>query len=321
MTGRRPTVGVALAVLNGTATVDEALASVAWQWRQADAVVVVDDGSTDATAGRVGRWADRLPLTVVRHPANRGLWAARNSGIDALGTDLVAFLDADDVWLPDHLGSLEELAGPGQIVSPSALEWVPGEAVRPRAVGADRKTGGRITSRSAVATRRRLITENFLFSGSMVSLTDVRAVGGCRPFPASEDWDLWLRMVRRGCEVRVCPAPTVLYRRHPASMSHALGCLPADVAVLNAYLSEEPDSDLRRVARRTLADRRARAAVERAMTSARAGCSLGARRHAIAGLVGRPRTALLGIGMLVAPGSTARGWAGSGYQRLRRVGR
>lgn len=322
MSGRKPTIGVALSVCNGAAVVGDALASVAWQWRQPDAVVLVDDGSTDATVDQVERWADSLPLTVVRHATNRGLWAGRNAGIEALGTDLVAFLDADDVWLPDHLRSLASLAGPGVIASATALQWWPGEALQARA---GRRHGDRRPARGggrgASDTARRLVTENFVFSGSMVARADVQAVGGYRPFPASEDWDLWLRMVRQGCDVRVCPSPTVLYRRHPGSMSHALGCLPADIAVLQAFLQEEPDASVRRVARRTLSDRLARQRVERAMAEASHGRPARARRQALAGLLGRRRTALLGVGMVVAPVATTRRWEGSGLQRLRRIGR
>lgn len=66
-----------------------------------DEVVVVDDGSQDATPAVVADAAARLPLTAIRHEAARGRSAASNAGADAAGGDLLIFLDGDT------------LAGPG----------------------------------------------------------------------------------------------------------------------------------------------------------------------------------------------------------------
>jgi glycosyltransferase involved in cell wall biosynthesis len=63
-------------------------------------VIVVDDGSTDETAGILERYRGRI---IVISQENRGPSAARNRGIAAARGDLIAFLDADDVWLPRKL--------------------------------------------------------------------------------------------------------------------------------------------------------------------------------------------------------------------------
>ena len=93
-----PTVSVVVAVRDGARYLGEALESVAAQTRRADEVVVVDDGSTDDSAAVAAAHGAR----VERRPP-LGHAAARNRGIEASSGELVAFLDADDRWLPEKL--------------------------------------------------------------------------------------------------------------------------------------------------------------------------------------------------------------------------
>src|SRR5262245_40005907 len=80
----------------------QALESVFSQSRRPDDVIVVDDGSPDPAAVRrmVARYAESVRL--VRQP-NQGAGGARNTGIIATSAEFIAFLDADDRWLPDFL--------------------------------------------------------------------------------------------------------------------------------------------------------------------------------------------------------------------------
>ena len=66
-------------------------------------LLVIDDGSTDGTAALVAGLTD--PRIRYVHQANAGLSAARNTGIREASHPFVAFLDADDEWLPIHLSS------------------------------------------------------------------------------------------------------------------------------------------------------------------------------------------------------------------------
>jgi len=65
-------------------------------------LIVVDDGSSDATPQLLAAIEDKR-LRVVRHDRNRGAAAARNTGIRAAQGELIAFLDSDDVWFPEKL--------------------------------------------------------------------------------------------------------------------------------------------------------------------------------------------------------------------------
>ena len=93
-----PLVTVIVPGYNVAAYVDEALASLRaqtlTQWR----AILVDDASTDDTGERFAVAAASDPrFTLVRHPEQRGLGAARNSALDQIASPFVAFLDADDV--------------------------------------------------------------------------------------------------------------------------------------------------------------------------------------------------------------------------------
>jgi GT2 family glycosyltransferase len=97
---RRPTVSVVIPAFNAESSIDAALESVFAQSYPHLEVVVVDDGSSDGTAGRLETWRGRVQ--VIRQ-ANGGPGRARNAGIRATSGTLIAFLDADDTWLPGKL--------------------------------------------------------------------------------------------------------------------------------------------------------------------------------------------------------------------------
>ena len=87
--------------------VGQAFESIAQQSYLPEEAIVVDDGSSDATADRARELAAKMPfpVTVIRQP-NGGISAARNTAITAARTDLIALLDADDLWLPRHLENI-----------------------------------------------------------------------------------------------------------------------------------------------------------------------------------------------------------------------
>jgi glycosyltransferase involved in cell wall biosynthesis len=96
-----PRVSVVIPAYNHARYVGEAIRSVLAQTFQDFEVIVVDDGSTDET-GEVVAALKEPRITYVRQ-SNRGQAAARNTGIRASSGEYVAFLDDDDLWLPDKL--------------------------------------------------------------------------------------------------------------------------------------------------------------------------------------------------------------------------
>lgn len=205
-------VSVVVPAFNAEATLARALGSVAAQHPYPVAeVVVVDDASRDRTAAT----ASELGATVVRQPSNQGVAAARNAGIAAVTTPWVAFLDADDEWLPHHLATLWEARADHAFLAGSALtsglgtasEWFDGPVRR----------GERAPIRSP---RTLLVPENFVpASGAMLRTELVRAVGGLRGHRGVlEDLDLWVRLLERGTGL-VLPIVTVRYHVHPGQIS------------------------------------------------------------------------------------------------------
>jgi hypothetical protein len=95
-----PSVSVIVAVHNGAGFIAGALSSILSQTAPAAEVLVVDDGSTDGTAGVVARFPS---VRLLRRRDNRGQAAALNWGVARSTGSHLAFLDADDVWVPDKL--------------------------------------------------------------------------------------------------------------------------------------------------------------------------------------------------------------------------
>ncbi|MBN1764437.1 MAG: glycosyltransferase family 2 protein, partial [Sedimentisphaerales bacterium] len=93
-------VSVVIPAYNAEGTVGRAVESVLQQTREADEIIVIDDGSNDGTAATLQKYGE--PVRYI-YQNNAGPGAARNNGIKAAQYEWVAFLDADDEWLPDKL--------------------------------------------------------------------------------------------------------------------------------------------------------------------------------------------------------------------------
>jgi glycosyltransferase involved in cell wall biosynthesis len=201
-------------VFNGARYVGAAIESVLAQSLPDWELVVVDDGSTDGTAAALRPYAADARVTVLAQE-NRGLARARNRGLSVPAAELVAFLDADDLWTEDHLeamvGALRST--PDAVLAFAGWQYVDADgALLPQAVmpfHAD-----------PAEARRELPWRNAIVPSAVVArLEAVRGVGGFDPrLRACEDWDLWIRLLDAGPFVAVARVST-RYRVHPASMT------------------------------------------------------------------------------------------------------
>lgn len=85
---------------------DEALESVIGQTYRNLEVLLIDDGSTDGSGEICDQYLERDPRILVFHQENKGLSAARNTGLDHATGDLIAFLDPDDAYEPEMIETL-----------------------------------------------------------------------------------------------------------------------------------------------------------------------------------------------------------------------
>jgi len=124
----KPRVSVIVPLYNKAAFVRRALDSVASQTFADFEAIVVDDGSTDGGARVVAEYADARSRLVTQRNAGPG--AARNRGIEEAAGEFLAFLDADDEWLPEYLAEsvrlLEDFSGEAATVTSGYFEHPPG---------------------------------------------------------------------------------------------------------------------------------------------------------------------------------------------------
>ena len=190
------------------ASVEAAIRSALGQTRPPDEIVVVDDGSTDATATVVRRIGG--PVRLVSKPQG-GPSSARNAGVAESFGDWIAFLDADDEWHPEKLERQLRLAK-GDVVL-VATDWSR-DAVRAPAPEPVPTT--------VLPTSKILLLNRFQTSTVLLRRDAFTAAGG---FDSSldgvEDWDMWLRASREGRVVKL-DWPFVRYTDVATSYSKAL---------------------------------------------------------------------------------------------------
>jgi glycosyltransferase involved in cell wall biosynthesis len=185
--GRVPAVSVVMAVRNGAAWVAEAIGSVLGQTDGDHELIVVDDGSTDATADLLAGMSDPR-LRVVRQAA-AGLTRALNRALGLARADLIARRDADDLALP------ERLARQRAFLAAHADVGVLGTAAR-EVDAAGVSVGEVRPPQDDAAIRRALIRANpFVHSSVMARRALLASAGGYDTRVAvAQDYELWMRL-------------------------------------------------------------------------------------------------------------------------------
>jgi glycosyltransferase involved in cell wall biosynthesis len=228
--------------------VEAALASIAGQSEPPQEIIVVDDGSTDGGDRRVEAMGV-AGLRLIRQQ-NAGPGAARNAGLAAAGARHVAFLDADDVWLPDHLAGLRALAQdfPGHALYANPIAAMGDAPVAPSSPA--------VIHDYAAAWLGGLVVSTI---GVMVDREAALAVGGFSTAAhRGEDLALWLKLTR-GRPMAMGGAVGALYRRDASELTRRPASGPdAAMQWIDAYLAGGAADRLERA---TLAAYRARLAI------------------------------------------------------------
>lgn len=181
-----PCVSVIIPTFNRSWILKEAIDSVLSQKFTDFEVIVVDDGSNDATASLLSAYKGQITTI---HQENKGVSAARNAGILIAKGKYIAFLDSDDMWLPEKLSCQVEFfqSQAEAVICQTDEIWIRNN-VRVNPKNRHKKPTGMIfqpslqlclVSPSAVMIKKSLFDEVGLFNEA---------------FPACEDYDLWLRI-------------------------------------------------------------------------------------------------------------------------------
>jgi|SRR5579859_5860201 len=231
------TVSVVIPAYNAAKWIASTLDSVLAQDFQDFEVIVVNDGSTDLTASILANYTRINCL----HKTNGGLGSARNAGIRAAQGEYIAFVDADDLWLPSKL-TLQV-----QLLEQTQLAWAYCDGyIFDSDTGTVSSVFGRTRRFHSGDILCQLFIENFIPSPTPlirrnvfdeVGLFDQTEVVHMR-----EDWDLWLRIAAR-YPVALVNRPLVCYRRHAGSNTareHPLAVLRSQVAVIENAAAREP---------------------------------------------------------------------------------
>jgi len=205
-------ISVIIPVFNGEATIEETIISISNQTFKDIEIIIINDGSTDATLEIIENISDTR-IKIFSYP-NAGLSASRNRGISQAKGEYISFIDADDLWAPDKLESQWQALqkNPQAAIAYSWTDYIDESS---KFI----KSGRRIKINGDAFSK--LLITNFLENGSnpLIGKTALEKVGGFdESLFAAEDIDMWLRLAAN-YEFICVEKPQILYRTSTTSMS------------------------------------------------------------------------------------------------------
>lgn len=230
-----PLISVIIPVYNGEKTIRETIKSALQQTFSDFELIIINDGSQDATLAIVNSIKDPR-IKVFSYP-NTGSNPSRNRGVSHATGEYIAFLDADDLWTPNKLES--------QLI---ALQANPQAAVAYSWTNSIDELGQFLRQGSHISVTgdvyKQLLLSNFLDSGSnpLIRAHALAAVGGFDESLAhGEDLDMWLRLADHYQFVAV-PSPQILYRQSSNSVSSNIKSMEAStLRVLEQAFERKPE--------------------------------------------------------------------------------
>ena len=174
-------------------------------------IVAVDDGSFDKTSQILNNYKIKNNIKVITQ-SNKGLGAARNTGIKASDGIYICLLDADDLWVPNKLTSLYEIIKNKGYALISNDEIILGNKYLfylrnnpPRSLS-NLLISGNTLSPSAITIKKEIFDKVGLFKEG-------------KQFLGVEDWDFWIRLIDSGEKIKHLAKPLGIYRRDIQNMS------------------------------------------------------------------------------------------------------
>jgi glycosyltransferase involved in cell wall biosynthesis len=212
---RDPRVSVIMPAFNVASYIAGAIESVLSQSFTNYEIIVINDGSPDTAELEKALlpYVDRL---IYAHREHGGPAAARNAGLQLARSPIIAQLDPDDEWLPDFLTTLLDILDRDpdlDVLYTNSLIF--GETVH------NGKETMALSPSSGQVTFDRLVSEECTVLSSLIGKKDAFFRAGCfdENLVASEDFDMWLRILKSGGRIGYHPAVLARYRRRKDSLS------------------------------------------------------------------------------------------------------
>lgn len=231
-------VSVVIPTYNHARFLRQAIDSALGQTLPPREVIVIDDGSSDGTPDIVAEYGHRI--RAVRH-TNRGVAATRNAGAALATGELLAFLDADDVWLPRKLElQVEQFRRDVDLgFAHCGVEEIDGHGsvLRRIVCGQDQDV-----ARELLMFRRPVILGGG--SGVLIRATCFHELGGFdQNLSTSADWDLYFRLANK-YSVRFIPEVLLQYRQHESNMHSNIDAMERDMLYAYAKVFAQPTADI-----------------------------------------------------------------------------
>ncbi len=210
-----PKVSVIIPAYNVADFIAETLLSALAQTFSDYEIIVVNDGSPDTEKLEKAIAPYREKIIYLKQP-NKGAAAARNAGIGAARGEMLAFLDGDDIWLPDYLAAQVSFlrATGGDMVYCNAILF--GNEKKYKTYMSRSPSRGEVTTESLLNGNCNVIT-----SGTVVMRETVAAAGMFdeEAPPRIEDFDLWFRLLKNGAKIDYQKNILLKYRVRAGSLS------------------------------------------------------------------------------------------------------
>lgn len=214
-TKQQPLVSIIMPAYNAARTILESIESVLAQSYRQWELIVVDDGSTDGTSATVEKVADQRVLLLKQE--NSGVAAARNRDLEQAQGEYIAFLDSDDIWVPEKLEKQVDVFR-NEKKGNTGLVYTEKRCF-------SEKTADAYACRSRQFDD---IADNFLrllifnYIATLTVMTKKSVIEDVGMFDESlfgtEDWDLWIRIAKR-YEIACIDEELAYYRVHEQGIS------------------------------------------------------------------------------------------------------
>ncbi len=211
-----PRISIVMPAYNAEKYIEASISSVIAQSVSDWELIIVNDGSTDATQDIVIRFGARDSRIILINQPNRKQAAARNNGIRHATGEWLAFLDADDTWSPSKLKEQLEVSHLADVIYSGGVKYIEDTGLQetyPSVPGS--YTGSEMF--------RMLYERNPIPNLSVIVRSDwVKRVGFQNEHPAvvgCEDWEYWIRLAKNGASFLGLDRELFVYRVHQAGTS------------------------------------------------------------------------------------------------------